>query len=76
MAEQDTGMGSMMGRQLLHTHRSFVTHVFDKHQNEVLRVSAYLPVPFTVLVIRVMPNLCSFTVRSLGSTRAYAYMTL
>ncbi|EEP78950.1 conserved hypothetical protein [Uncinocarpus reesii 1704] len=37
MAEQETGMGSMIGRQFLHTHRPFVTHVFDVHQNEVLR---------------------------------------
>lgn len=38
MAEQEKGMGNMMTRQLLKTHRSFVTHVFDKHENEVLRV--------------------------------------
>ncbi|EER27764.1 Scramblase family protein [Coccidioides posadasii C735 delta SOWgp] len=37
MAEQDTGMGTIMGRQFLHTHRPFVTHIFDIHQNEVLR---------------------------------------
>ncbi|KAG5305162.1 hypothetical protein I7I50_05468 [Histoplasma capsulatum G186AR] len=37
IAEQDNGMGSMLARQWLRTHRSFVTHVFDKHQNEVLR---------------------------------------
>ncbi|KAM5453609.1 hypothetical protein MaudCBS49596_002812 [Microsporum audouinii] len=30
-------MGGMLSRQWLHTHRPFVTHVFDKNQNEVLR---------------------------------------
>lgn len=38
MAEQEKGMGNMLSRQWLHTHRPFVTHVFDKHENEVLRV--------------------------------------
>ncbi|PYH78550.1 Scramblase-domain-containing protein [Aspergillus uvarum CBS 121591] len=37
MAEQEKGMGNMMARQWFNTHRSFVTHVFDKHENEVLR---------------------------------------
>ncbi|PGH09409.1 hypothetical protein AJ80_07684 [Polytolypa hystricis UAMH7299] len=37
MAEQEKGIGSMMTRQWFRTHRSFVTHVFDRHQNEVLR---------------------------------------
>ncbi|KAI9373751.1 Scramblase-domain-containing protein [Aspergillus egyptiacus] len=37
MAEQEKGMGNMMARQWLRTHRSFVTHVFDRHENEVLR---------------------------------------
>ncbi|EAU31180.1 conserved hypothetical protein [Aspergillus terreus NIH2624] len=37
MAEQERGMGNMMARQWLRTHRSFVTHVFDRHENEVLR---------------------------------------
>ncbi|KAL1867042.1 hypothetical protein Plec18167_008833 [Paecilomyces lecythidis] len=37
MAEQERGMGSMMARQWFRTHRSFVTHVFDKYENEVLR---------------------------------------
>ena len=37
MAERDLGMGSMMKRQFFNTHRSFTTHVFDKHQKEVLR---------------------------------------
>jgi len=38
MAEQERGIGNMMARQWFRTHRSFVTHVFDKHENEVLRV--------------------------------------
>ncbi|KAK2756488.1 hypothetical protein FQN54_005381 [Arachnomyces sp. PD_36] len=37
MAEQESGMGSVMLRQLFRSHRSFVAHVFDKHENEVLR---------------------------------------
>ncbi|KAL1957047.1 hypothetical protein VTO42DRAFT_6424 [Malbranchea cinnamomea] len=37
MAEQEQGFGKMLARQWFHTHRSFVTHVFDRHQNEVLR---------------------------------------
>ena len=37
MAEQDLGIGRTVGRQLLGTRRSFVTHVFDKHEKEVLR---------------------------------------
>lgn len=41
MAEQERGMGNMMARQWFRTHRSFVTHVFDKHENEVLRVSTF-----------------------------------
>ncbi|KAL4915606.1 Scramblase-domain-containing protein [Aspergillus aurantiobrunneus] len=37
MAEQEKGMASMTARQWFRTHRSFVTHVFDRHENEVLR---------------------------------------
>jgi hypothetical protein len=37
MAEQEFGMGNMMARQWLRTHRSFTTHVFDKDMKEVLR---------------------------------------
>ncbi|KAL4747579.1 Scramblase-domain-containing protein [Aspergillus terricola var. indicus] len=37
MAEQEKGIASMMARQWFRTHRSFVTHVFDRHENEVLR---------------------------------------
>ena len=39
MAEMELGMGNMMARQMFSTHRSFTTHVFDKHGKEVLRVS-------------------------------------
>lgn len=38
IAEREAGMGSIMSRQFFRTHRSFVTHVFDRHENEVLRV--------------------------------------
>ncbi|KAL4788446.1 Scramblase-domain-containing protein [Aspergillus varians] len=37
MAEQEKGMTNMMARQWFRTHRSFVTHVFDRYENEVLR---------------------------------------
>ncbi|KAK4692867.1 hypothetical protein P7C71_g4419, partial [Lecanoromycetidae sp. Uapishka_2] len=37
MAERELGMGNMMARQMFSTHRSFTTHVFDKHGKEVLR---------------------------------------
>lgn len=39
IAERDLGMGNMMARQMFSTHRSFTTHVFDKYEKEVLRVS-------------------------------------
>src|SRR6266480_3818545 len=37
MAEQEHGLGNAMARQMLRTHRSFTTHVFDREQKEVLR---------------------------------------
>ncbi|KAL4974392.1 Scramblase-domain-containing protein [Aspergillus desertorum] len=37
MAEQEKGMTNIMARQWFRTHRSFVTHVFDRRENEVLR---------------------------------------
>lgn len=37
LAEQEHGMGNMMARQMLKTHRSFTTHVFDRNETEVLR---------------------------------------
>ncbi|OXV09071.1 hypothetical protein Egran_03166 [Elaphomyces granulatus] len=37
MAEQETGLGGMLARQWFRTHRGFVTHVFDRDENEVLR---------------------------------------
>lgn len=39
IAEQEMGMRNVMARQLFRTHRSFITHVFDKNEVEVLRVS-------------------------------------
>lgn len=39
MAEQEKGMTNVMARQMLRTHRSFVTHVFDREETEVLRVN-------------------------------------
>lgn len=44
MAEQEKGMANAVARQSFGTHRSFVTHVFDRQENEVLRVSLTLPV--------------------------------
>lgn len=38
MAEQEKGMTNTISRQMFRTHRSFVTHVFDRNENEVLRV--------------------------------------
>ena len=40
MAERDSGLRNMMTRQWFRTHRSFITHVFDKNELEVLRVSS------------------------------------
>lgn len=45
-AEQEKGMANMMARQWFRTHRRFVTHVFDRHENEVLRVCPYPFVKF------------------------------
>ncbi len=39
IAERESGMANSMARQFFRTHRSFMTHVFDKHEVEVLRVS-------------------------------------
>lgn len=38
LAEQEHGMANMMARQMLRTHRSFTTHVFNQAGQEVLRV--------------------------------------
>ena len=43
MAEHDGGLGSVMKRQLMRTHRGFVAHVFDKGGREVLRVGLIIP---------------------------------
>lgn len=37
IAEHDGGIAKTMGRQWFRTHRAFTTHVFDRHQQEVLR---------------------------------------
>jgi hypothetical protein len=37
LAEQEHGIGNAVARQMLKTHRSFTTHVFDKQEKEVLR---------------------------------------
>ncbi|KAL8814812.1 MAG: hypothetical protein Q9223_005993 [Gallowayella weberi] len=37
IAEQDNSMGRAVARQMLTTHRSFTTHIFDKDEKEVLR---------------------------------------
>lgn len=37
MAEKES-LGGMLARQLFRTHRGFMTHVFDRDENEVLRV--------------------------------------
>ena len=42
MAERESGMGSTMARQFFKTHRSFTTHVFDRNEREVLRVSRWI----------------------------------
>lgn len=39
IAERGLGMRNVMARQMFKTHRSFETHVFDKHGREVLRAS-------------------------------------
>lgn len=49
MAERELGMGNMMARQMFSTHRSFTTHVFDKHEKEVLRFHR----PFSWILSRI-----------------------
>jgi hypothetical protein len=41
MAEEENSITKMVMRQWARTHRSFRTHVFDKHGVEVLRVCSY-----------------------------------
>lgn len=38
LAEQEHGIGSTIKRQAFGTHRGFTAHVFDRHQQEVLRI--------------------------------------
>lgn len=49
LAEQDHGLGSSIARQAFKTHRSFTTHVFDRHENEILRVRSLRFLPFLAL---------------------------
>lgn len=72
MAEQEKGISSTMARQMFRTRRSFVTHVFDRHENEILRVSSSCTFGRRLLIA----NKYSFTVRSHGSTLGYKSMTL
>ncbi|KAF1847899.1 Scramblase-domain-containing protein [Cucurbitaria berberidis CBS 394.84] len=37
LAEQEHGIGNAVARQMLKTHRSFTTHVFDREEKEILR---------------------------------------
>lgn len=38
MAEEETGIAKILARQWFRTHRAFTARLFDKHENEVLRV--------------------------------------
>jgi len=49
IAEQDHGVGRTMARQLLRTHRSFTTHIFDAKEREILRIHR----PFTYINSRI-----------------------
>ena len=49
IAEQDHGIGRTMARQLLRTHRSFTTHIFDAKEREILRIHR----PFTYINSRI-----------------------
>jgi hypothetical protein len=71
MAERDGGMGSMLMRQSFRTHRSFVTHVFDRHQNEVLRVRESINQRKSDCLTK-----RSFTGRFPGSTPGFEYTIL
>lgn len=79
MAEQEKGMGNMMARQWFRTHRSFVTHVFDRHENEVLRVGG-MPsqVIFQSLTPAVPPSILldQLSNPSLRSSRCHSEHTL
>ena len=72
MAEQERGMTNTMARQWFRTHRSFVTHVFDRHENEVLRVSFEI----TLFASSVALMLSSFIDHSHGLIPVSACTTL
>ncbi|XTI86989.1 scramblase family [Cenococcum geophilum] len=44
LAEQEHDIGSTFTRQMFRTHRSFTTHVFDRNEREILRISSRIRV--------------------------------
>ena len=44
IAEEESGIAKVVARQWFRTHRAFTTHVFDKDEREVLRVTFLLSV--------------------------------
>lgn len=78
IAEQDNSMGRTMARQMFSTHRSFTTHVFDKHAKEVLRfhrpfswissrIGVYDPVEVALGITSASSNEVSATPNSLST---------
>ncbi|OCL09346.1 Scramblase-domain-containing protein [Glonium stellatum] len=49
LAEQEHGLGGAFARQMFRTHRSFMTHVFDRSEREVLRFHR----PFSLISSRI-----------------------
>lgn len=43
IAEEESGIAKIIARQWFRTHRAFTTHVFDRDEREVLRVSLTIP---------------------------------
>lgn len=74
MAEQEKGLGNAMARQSFRTHRSFVTHVFDRNENEVLRVR--LGDSKAPLLLCFVAKCLSSIAHSLGSIPKFTYTTL
>lgn len=74
LAERENGFGGTMARQMFKTHRSFTTHVFDKNEREVLRVSLAPHQP--ILNTRLMPATCSSIALLAGSTLRSASTTV
>ncbi|KAK5138643.1 hypothetical protein LTR04_004323, partial [Oleoguttula sp. CCFEE 6159] len=65
LAEQEHGMGNAIARQMLRTHRSFTTHVFDKNEREVLRFHR----PFSCISSRIR------VYDAIGSSDSTSYST-